>query len=283
VTVAGSTATSTSNFTVLQVPVITSVNPRFALAGTSIPTFQVQGVNLTNATFTFVPALTPPAITVDAATIDPGGTAATLNLAVAATATGQFALVATNTAGSSDTFLSPANALHIFTDPNADPDHDGLTNAQELALGTNPINPDTDGDGFSDGHEVGIGTNPLDPNSVPDIRLPAATVALSLPFSILNTLIPAPPAPVTDASGAFFTVLNRLDPQRDSDGDGFTDVEEVSAGTDRFDATSVPNLPRPSRAALGGPLTVLNTTVPALPAPVTEALGAFFSVHNLTS
>src|SRR5262245_3191495 len=41
VTVAGNTATSASNFTVLQVPVITSVNPRFALAGTEVPAFQV--------------------------------------------------------------------------------------------------------------------------------------------------------------------------------------------------------------------------------------------------
>ena len=31
-----------------------------------------------------------------------------------------------------------------------DPDGDGLTNNQELALGTDPANPDTDGDGISD-------------------------------------------------------------------------------------------------------------------------------------
>jgi hypothetical protein len=35
-----------------------------------------------------------------------------------------------------------------------DSDGDGLTDAEEIALGTDPHNPDTDGDGFSDGVEV---------------------------------------------------------------------------------------------------------------------------------
>jgi hypothetical protein len=51
--------------------------------------------------------------------------------------------------------------------PNDDPDGDGLTNAQELALGTNPIVADTDGDGFSDGAEAAAGTDPLNPASKP--------------------------------------------------------------------------------------------------------------------
>ena len=69
-----------------------------------------------------------------------------------------------------------------------DPDGDGLTTAQELALGTNPLVYDTDGDGLSDADEVNVyqtnpllgdtdgdgindadeisaGTNPLDPKS----------------------------------------------------------------------------------------------------------------------
>lgn len=47
--------------------------------------------------------------------------------------------------------------------PTCDPDHDGLTNAEELAWGTDPFNPDTDGDGFLDGEEVKSGHNPLIP------------------------------------------------------------------------------------------------------------------------
>ncbi len=58
-----------------------------------------------------------------------------------------------------------------------DSDGDGLTDAQELALGTDPLNPDTDGDGFSDGVEVyfaarGGNFNPLrpDPGCPPNLR-----------------------------------------------------------------------------------------------------------------
>lgn len=42
-----------------------------------------------------------------------------------------------------------------------DLDGDGLTNAQELAAGTDPRNADTDGDGMPDGWEVNHGLNPL--------------------------------------------------------------------------------------------------------------------------
>jgi hypothetical protein len=42
-----------------------------------------------------------------------------------------------------------------------DSDADGLTDAEELALGTNIQNKDTDGDGFSDGSEVSKGYDPL--------------------------------------------------------------------------------------------------------------------------
>ena len=59
---------------------------------------------------------------------------------------------------------------------NNDRDHDGLTDAEEATLGTDPTKVDTDGDGFSDFVEVMRGSNPLDKLSVPTTWL---TVALS--------------------------------------------------------------------------------------------------------
>lgn len=46
-----------------------------------------------------------------------------------------------------------------------DSDRDGLTNAQEGYIGTDPFNPDTDGDGVIDGDEVKKGSNPLKPDA----------------------------------------------------------------------------------------------------------------------
>ena len=50
------------------------------------------------------------------------------------------------------------------TAPPPDSDGDGLTNAEEQQLGTNPNNQDTDGDTYADGGEVLSGTDPLYPN-----------------------------------------------------------------------------------------------------------------------
>jgi hypothetical protein len=48
---------------------------------------------------------------------------------------------------------------------NMDSDMDGLPDAEEAILGTDPLDPDTDGDGYLDGHEVTEGKDPLDPES----------------------------------------------------------------------------------------------------------------------
>ncbi|HEM9977150.1 TPA: calcium-binding protein [Streptococcus agalactiae] len=44
-----------------------------------------------------------------------------------------------------------------------DSDYDGLTDAQELALGTNPHSIDSDGDGQYDLEELQAGQSPLVP------------------------------------------------------------------------------------------------------------------------
>lgn len=44
-----------------------------------------------------------------------------------------------------------------------DSDGDGLSDAIELQLGTDPTNPDTDGDSYTDGEEIDHGYSPLNP------------------------------------------------------------------------------------------------------------------------
>ncbi|HFU3985772.1 TPA: putative Ig domain-containing protein, partial [Streptococcus suis] len=61
-------------------------------------------------------------------------------------------------------------------DLSADDDGDGLTNGEELEIGTNPTNSDTDGDGRTDGDEVTDGTDPTDPNSIASSIDPIADV-----------------------------------------------------------------------------------------------------------
>jgi alpha-tubulin suppressor-like RCC1 family protein len=64
------------------------------------------------------------------------------------------------------------NGFVLGTAANADPDGDGLTTAQERALGTDPWNADTNGDGITDGAAVRSGrsaTNPdMDGDGVPN-------------------------------------------------------------------------------------------------------------------
>ncbi len=93
-----------------------------------------------------------------------------------------------------------------------DSDNDGLTNAQEKLLGTNPLSNDTDGDGKLDAAEVGTNlSTPVDTDH--DGKIDALESAL------LDT----------DNDG----VKDELDADLpDTDSDGLNDAEEAALGTD---------------------------------------------------
>ena len=104
-----------------------------------------------------------------------------------------------------------------------DTDGDGLTDEEELNLGTDPNNSDTDGDGLSDADEVDAGTDPSNSDSDNDGLLDGEEEALG-----------------TDPNNS------------DTDGDGLSDADEVDAGTD----------PTVSDSATGTPTTLLPTNGP---------------------
>jgi gliding motility-associated-like protein len=108
----------------------------------------------------------------------------------------------------------------------ADCDNDGVTNAQELADGTNPLKVDSDGDGVKDGTEK---TDSTDGTDSCDFVLAHQTVATSAAW---NT---------ADCDGDGTTnrqeILNNTDPLvGDTDGDGVLDPQELLDGTSRTDA-----------------------------------------------
>ena len=126
-----------------------------------------------------------------------------------------------------------------------DSDGDGLTDEEELALGTDPGNPDTDGDGISDGVEVrlsALGFDPLVPNLVPQCT--AADLVTDTDGDGLTDceekLLGTDPSLVdTDADGMpdlveFLQGTNYLKPDAslDYDGDGTTNLNEMVIHSD---------------------------------------------------
>jgi hypothetical protein len=150
--------------------VVAGITATSSLPFSVVPTITVTGINLTGSTFAFFPVFNPLPIAVGAVSINPSGTSATLGLIFSATASGKYALVATNAVGSSTPFLTMHNAFSVVnatTGGSMDSDGDGLSDLQEIMIGTDPFNPDTDGDGFSDGVEVVSGSDPLNPLCTP--------------------------------------------------------------------------------------------------------------------
>ena len=95
-----------------------------------------------------------------------------------------------------DSTSGTAQVRLVGTGSIQDSDGDGLTDDEELILGTDPGNPDTDDDGLNDGAEVALGSDPLNADTDRD--------------SIL------------DGGDNCLFIANQ--PQADGDGDGVGDV-----------------------------------------------------------
>jgi gliding motility-associated-like protein len=112
------------------------------------------------------------------------------------------------------------------TGPGCDDDGDGLTNGEEAILGTDPDDPDTDGDGVDDGQEVADTDNPLNPCD-------PSQAAGYTGYDVTNLIWAA-----ADCDGDGVTNgdedTNGTDPYSsvDTDGDGVSDDLETANGTD---------------------------------------------------
>jgi hypothetical protein len=72
----------------------------------------------------------------------------------------------------------------------SDSDGDGLDDASELLLGTDPTRFDSDGDGIFDNEELAQGSNPLDASSLPDVRaVPIGNAWMVLLAAVLLTAL----------------------------------------------------------------------------------------------
>lgn len=146
--------------------------------------------------------------------------------------------------GRGDTGPAPEDTGPDDTAVDADRDDDGLTDAMEADLGTDPDVADTDGDGLGDWEELIDGSDPLDPDtdgdgvgdaededdhSAPDRD------GDGLPDLAEETLGTDPDAADTDGDGLGDAdeLLGETDPRvADTDGDGLDDGDEAAAGTD---------------------------------------------------
>jgi hypothetical protein len=73
--------------------------------------------------------------------------------------------------------ISDVNELAMGTDKTkADTDGDGLTDGEEKAIGTNPLSTDTDEDGYSDFAEVNAKTDPKLATSAPTVEVSVTTL-----------------------------------------------------------------------------------------------------------
>jgi len=119
--------------------------------------------------------------------------------------------------------VSDADEVADGTDPlNPDSDGDGLDDGEERDRGTDPTDPDTDNDGLNDGDEIEEGTDPLNPDTDGD----------GSPDGEDDFPLDSSEDTDTDGDG----IGDNTD--TDDDGDGISDSEEIADGTDPLNPDS---------------------------------------------
>ncbi|MCB9734436.1 MAG: hypothetical protein H6745_17750 [Deltaproteobacteria bacterium] len=200
--------------------------------------------NVYHTTFVVTdPALVPLAVTVDNRTVDMVFGSLLFDYSGAAGYRPTTAYVTGTQTGDGSSTLTISDSLPLYGKPytttsgaftitwgnsGQDGDSDGLTDAEEFAIGTDPIDPDTDGDGFSDGAEVDGGSDPLSPTSVPFTMPTPVEVSgvpqggVSLAFGELGDLggFAAPSILIGHGSGPLATIMR-------NDGDKNIHLEKV--------------------------------------------------------
>ncbi|MEZ5498880.1 MAG: hypothetical protein R3E77_05535 [Steroidobacteraceae bacterium] len=124
--------------------------------------------------------------------------------------------------------VATANFHHTQNVGPTDLDNDGISNTDETALGTDPLNADTDGDGEDDGAEIGSDVNnPLDTDGDGLIDALESSLTDTDGDGVDDESDPANTDPcVPNANSPVCLAL-------DSDGDGLTNGEEDALGTNR--------------------------------------------------
>jgi hypothetical protein len=175
--------------------------------------------------------------------------------------------------------LTDKQELEIGTDPNnPDTDSDGLSDGEEvLRRNTDPLNPDTDGDGLTDGAEVlNHNTDPLNPDTDGDKLVDGDEINIGTD----------PLNPDTDSDGLIdgdesLPCPDPLNP--DSDGDGIIDGQDIDpcdANNPSLTATAEASIPTATPVTPTAPPTELPTETPTQQPEVPEITGTIAFESN---